>query len=145
MPFPQAGQHHTKRSLLSLGSSSEKRETRVNIQLPQYMGHFLGAPILLSFSSQFQKNLWGLTTGNLIVMEKWREPCNNQHVDLSRSCSHLQHPTKQSQPAVLLICRAKAVAQSDQGTRQSAGLLDLEPQRTLPALEPYLSPPKQKN
>lgn len=62
-------------------------------------------------------------------MEKWKQPCNNQDVDLSGSCSYLQHPTKQSQSAVLLICRAKTVAQSDKRTRQSAGLLDLEPQR----------------
>lgn len=69
-PSPRMGQHHTKRSALSLQflhvkteqNKTKTTETRVDGQLPQDGGHFLGAPTLNSPH--------GALTGNLIVMEK---------------------------------------------------------------------------
>ena len=70
---------------------------------------------------------------NLIVIQKGEEASNNQTKFRPRA------PKKWSQPVVLVMYRAKSVAQSDQGIWRDEGLPDLGPQKnSIPVLDPGL-------
>lgn len=62
------------------------------------------------------------------MMENPGGACNNYHLDDGRPSSYLQGPWCGPQPVALLICGAKTVVQSDQGSQQSEGLHNSVPQ-----------------
>lgn len=72
-----------------------KKEPREDMQLPHYCRSLLGSPHSSFYLQGLQDNLQGLTTGNLIVTEGGGA-CNNQHSDLGRPSSCLQHPSTSS-------------------------------------------------
>lgn len=74
-----------------------------------------------------QGNLWSSTTGNQIG---WRKEEGSQKPELGfwQAKFLLAAPKWQPQSGNLLICRAKMLVQSDQGTRQGTSLPNLEPQ-----------------
>ena len=82
-----------RRHTESSTSSSGTREPGVNILLPPYADCFLGASITDSSHKGWRGNLQGLTTGNLMVMEKQGEAYSNKHMDLDRLSSYLKHPS----------------------------------------------------
>ena len=82
-----------RRHTESSTSSSGTREPGVNIPLPPYADCFLGASITDSSHKGWRGNLQGLTTGNLMVMEKQGEAYSNKHMDLDRLSSYLQRPS----------------------------------------------------
>ena len=59
---------------------------------PIIVGHFLVVLNLVLHHGN-QRNLLGLTTGNMIVMEKQGGACNNQYSDYDRLSSYVQHPS----------------------------------------------------
>lgn len=144
-PLPQACAAPAKVSPKPMAPSMGKREPRVDIQLPQHCGLLHGSPHSGLAPQGRQGCLWDVSTRDLIVTAKWGRACSNQHPDLGRPSSYLRRPGRSPLPAVaLLICRAKAVASSDQGIQWDTGLpVQALKQRAFPVLEPGLPPPRQ--
>ena len=136
-PSPKRTQHHTKRFPLSLQFFQWKESTQGRHPAPPALWVTSWDSPLWSIPQGLWGNLWGLTTMNLIVMEERGEASNNQNLHLCRPSSYLEHPSSgPKQWVALLICKAKSMAQSDQGTWQGAGLPDFGPQRkSIPVLE----------
>lgn len=90
-PSPRPGQDHTKQLPLSLRFFQWERSPGPTCSLPGIEVTSWG-PTLVVPHRNCRGTLWGMGTGDLIVMEKGGGAGANQHSDLGRLSSYLQCP-----------------------------------------------------
>ena len=121
----------------------------MDIQLPQCYGLFLGSPHSSPIPQRLQDG--GVESAGLDHWESnYDEEGKEALKESALRCWQIEFlpavPKQVSQPMVLLICRAKMVAQNDQETQPGiVCLISVPEQRDLLALVPGLHPPRQES
>lgn len=94
MPFLQ-----TSAAPLSLQFLQWEKRTPGYKPCPPYYGSLCGSTYSDLVPQELQENLWGSTTGNMAVMMKRGEGCNNQHTDLGRPSNPNQWLCSSAEPS----------------------------------------------